>query len=789
MTASPSDPRGLWLVPAAILVWIAAIVGNAVGASAALIAVLPGLVALMVPERRLRAHGALCVIAGLALGAVLSGLHADRAAVDAAAVGPARITADVRLTSSPASPAHRAGAAPWRTAHLSASAVPLGTDATIGRHTVSLPAGSRFVLRIDESTRGIGPEDATALAAGDAVRVSGRFERDGSTFFVTVTDLSRSTAPTPGAGEGPAWRATIHARLREATAFLPPDEAALVRGMTIGDTSGMSAEVDEAMKVSGLTHLVAVSGANVAFVYASVAIPLLYLGVRRRVRVALAGLAILGYVLVVGPEPSLVRAATMAAPLLVARFIGVRTPALNALALAVLAWSIIEPPLAASYGFVLSVLATGAILVLAPWLARLLHEASGKRVSERLALVLAVPFAAQVACTPVLILLRPELSIWSVSANILAEIVVAPATILGFVGAILVPIAPLPATWALWASGALAHVLVLIALVFESLPGAHVTLPAGARGVVLAALAIAAGIALLRLRSNRIVRWALAASLALVLAAWGVRAGSGAGEDWQVAMCDVGQGDALVVREQASAEAPTILVDTGPDPRVLETCLGALGVQRIDLAILTHPHADHVGALEVLSGPLAPREAWLCPLDDSTARSLPPSTSVTMPLAGHAEHLGGLGLTVLWPPSAEVARSMGAAEQGSDESALNDCSLAVHIDGPDGLSVLTLGDLEPLAQEALAASDVPEADLVKVAHHGSRRQFPELYALTRARVGLIGVGANSYGHPHPTALRMLENQGVRVLRTDEHGTVRLKIDGGQWRLLGGPALE
>lgn len=773
--------RPLSLVPVAGCVWVAAIAGDTVGPVAVLVAVLPGLVLVMVPDSRLRAHAMTLLVCGLLLLLPLGTLHAQRAVWDEGAESAAVARIDATLTSR----ATGATDAPAWDQSRFVTARPTTRTGVLGQRKQDIAAGTRLVLALDESTRleGDVPGGIEQLEEGMGVRVRGKVERDGSTFFIraaSLTIMPEDGASTPGEGV----RSSVRERFLAATRVLPEDEAALVRGFVIGDAEGLNPDTDDAMQVSGLTHLVAASGANIALVYAFVTLPLLAAGVGRKTRVACAAAGISAYVWIVGPEPSLLRAASMALPLLVARFIGFRSPALHALALAVLVWSLAAPQMAAHPGFVLSVLATGAILALAPPLSEVLVEMSKQRLPPAAALALAVPIVAQATCTPVLILLTPEISAWAVLANLAAELFVAPATLLGF-AALLLSLVWAPLAFPLvWVSGSAAHVLAFIAHTFAELPGAHIAVPEGPRGALLAAFAMAAIALYPWLRHERLVTAALAICLVLALAVWGLRGPWNTGPArWNVALCDVGQGDALVLRVGGAPEDPVTVIDTGPDPQALRTCLDALGVHRVDLVVLTHPHDDHTGGLGALTGSRTPTQAWVCPLDSTSATALP-GTRVTAPLAGHTARVGKLRLEVIWPPSEATARQLGAREGGGEESGLNDCSLILtaemEVSTPAGQSrvqLTALGDLEPLAQRALTEAGVGEAALVKVAHHGSRRQYAPLYQALRPRVALIGVGENSYGHPHPATLDVLRAQGARVYRTDRCALTTVEVAG------------
>ncbi|KZX20237.1 ComEC/Rec2 family competence protein [Rathayibacter tanaceti] len=235
--------------------------------------------------------------------------------------------------------------------------------------------------------------------------------------------------------------------------------------------------------------------------------------------------------------------------------------------------------------------------------------------------------------------------------------------------------------------------------------------------------------------------------------------------DWRVAMCDVGQGDALLLR----GDAGVLLVDTGPEPDRLDACLRMMGVDRVALLVLTHYDLDHVGGLtaalgrtdSALVGPVAARD------DERDRAALTGSGAAVQEAArGDSGSLGSLRWRVEWP-------ERGSALRG------NEASVTLRVDiGPDArggpLSVALLGDLGAEEQGRVARLPVGRVDVVKVAHHGSADQAPALYDVLGARIGLISVGAgNDYGHPTPSLLALLAARGVETLRSDVEGTVVL----------------
>ncbi|MGY5764672.1 ComEC/Rec2 family competence protein [Brachybacterium sp. DNPG3] len=782
---APAAPRSglrhgdLRLLPGATAVWALAVIGAILGQGAAVAAaalltsgVLAAVVALGRRGRSsaLMAHLGLVLIACLLLVPALERASTTRDVLAGAAEDGVVVELALTLRTDPETPA--TGPA-WARTGVRASARSIRGPVRIGAQEMTLPGSVPILLSAD------GDAAAALSAASDGadVLVRGRLRADGDLLILqatraTVIPRSGITGALDRAREG------LRVRARAATAHLPSDEGALVRGMTTGDTHGLSEDAEEMMRRAGISHLVAVSGANIALVIAAVTIPLLLAGVRRRPRIAAAAVAMAAYVWLVGDEPSVQRAATMAAPLLAARFLGVRASPVACLALAVAFWSVLDPITAASIGFLLSALATAAILLAAPPLARAIRELSRDRLGDAACLVLAVPLVAQLACTPVLILLAPEISLWSVAVNMLVDPIVGPVTVIGLISLPVGLLWPDGAAGLMSLGGGGAHLVLIIARTADALPLSRIPVAEGAIGV-LACLGILAALALaVATRRRRLTRWACAA-VAVAVLAWGVgRSAPLRDQDpWIVAACAVGQGDAMLLRTGTAGDERTVLVDTGPDPAALTACLDLLGVDRIDLLVLTHPHADHTGGRAALRGDRLPLRQWICPIDaaaSSVAAGVPAEVATT----GTGTLLGSLEIEVLWPPSAEASRAASLREQSSSETdGANDCSIAVSARWSDGTRLVALGDLEPAAQSELLALDPGGAitagtDLVKVAHHGSRHQDADLYTALAPRIALVTVGReNTFGHPTEQTLTMLGRLGAGIARTDVHGTV------------------
>ncbi|WP_217239922.1 ComEC/Rec2 family competence protein [Streptomyces sp. AC555_RSS877] len=574
----------------------------------------------------------------------------------------------------------------------------------------------------------------------------------------------------------------LRAGLREATDGLSADARALLPGLVVGDTARITPELDEAFKETDLAHILAVSGSNLTIILALLVGPpglaqlaerrglAPRLGISLRTTALLGGVLTLVFVVVCRPDPSVLRAAACGAVALLALATGRRRSLIPALATAVLLLVLYDPWLARSYGFLLSVLATGALLTLAPRWSLALRR---RRVPPRLAEALAAAAAAQALCAPVVAVLSARVSLVAVPCNILVEFAVAPATVLGFAALATAPVVMPVAKALAWCASWPTEWIAEIARTGAALPGAGVDWPDTWGG---AALLLLVTVAVL-LTGRRLLGhpWlcaacALLALLAVVQPPPLTRVITGwPPPGWRLAMCDVGQGDATVL---AAGEGTGVVVDAGPDPALVDHCLRALGITRIPLVVLTHFHADHVaglpGVLRGRSVGAIETTGYEEPVDqaefvrrEAAARRIP----VTRGMAGERRRTGALSWEVLWPPPSPVPEPEGP----------NDASVALLVRSA-GLRFLLLGDLEPPAQQALlrspAGARLGGMDVLKVAHHGSAYQDPELIRRVAPRLALISCGAdNPYGHPAPSTVAALRAGGAVVLRTDRDGAV------------------
>lgn len=792
-------PADLRLVPPALAAWAAAAL--ATGAPGGWIAgvVLAGLalagVALVraaLPPGpgargvRRRVNGVavaavlLCAVAG-AGSAWLHGADRHRGPVPGLADRYARVTVDLTVTSDPRPTRPRVHGD-----RLSAAGLVL--DADITRVTSAdgpVTAVRTPVLVFAGAGAGKGAEVWQRLLPSTGLRLTGRLapptegdERYAALLRVEGSGPPRTVRPPTG-----LQRTAGHLRagLREATEGLPPDARALLPGLVVGDTSRIPPELHDAFTATDLSHLLAVSGSNLTIVLALLIGPpglalraerrglAPRLGISLRSTALLGGVLTLAFVVVCRPEPSVLRAAACGLITLLAIGTGRRRSLIPALAAAVLLLVLWDPALARSFGFVLSVLATGALLTIGPrWSAAMRRRG----VPPRLAEVLAAAASAQAVCAPVVAVFAARVSLVAIPCNLFAELAVAPATVLGFAALAAapaaMPVAELLARCAGWPAGWIASV----ARTGAALPGAEAEWPGGWRGgALLAVVTVLVVCAVRRIRGHP---WIAASCVVLLLLAVlrpapFTRMVTGwPPPGWALAMCDVGQGDTMVL---AAGDGAGVVVDAGPDPRLADRCLRDLGITRVPLLVVSHFHADHVTGLPgVLRGRRVgaiqtttlqePREQSEFVRRTARAARVP----LVRAIPGERRRVGPLDWRVLWP----------RAGPGLGAGGPNDASVTLLVRTAGGPTLLLLGDLEPPAQQGLSRDHpaLPPVDVLKVAHHGSAFQDPGLLRQVRPRLALISCGRdNPYGHPSPRTVGALRAGGAVVLRTDTDGAV------------------
>ena len=562
--------------------------------------------------------------------------------------------------------------------------------------------------------------------------------------------------------------------LHQALSQKPADVAGLVPGLALGDNSALTAQLADDMKASGLTHLTAVSGSNVTLLISIV------LAISRRLRltkrtnylIALSSLAM--FVVVVRPQPSVLRASVMGVVMLLALYSRSPKSPLPALTGSIIFLILLDPWLSISYGFALSVFATAGLLLWARALLQTFDRSLPRKIPEWLVVGLVVTISAQLAVFPILVSLGSPISLASLPANLISVPLAGPTMIFGILAALAAQVA-MPVSQLIAQLATIpAYGIVWSAKLFANQDWLIIPWPKGAGGVLLAVISITAGVHLKLIwwKLNPAQRnFAITVCTGLVLTLW-VQPMSSINNwvkpNWVIASCDVGQGDATVIRVRKSE---AIVVDVGGDPELIDKCLSQLKIKKIPLLLLTHFHADHVvglpGALtnrtigQVRISPLADP-----PLTTRFVQDVFADEQITASVLSYPEFLkvGNVELFCIWPKR-EINQSNNTPNNAS-------VSLLIKV---SGISVLLPGDIEPIAQdEILKINGDLKVEVIKVPHHGSRYQSTQFAKATDAELALISVGTeNKYGHPATETVFLYESTGAQVLRTDERGSIAI----------------
>ena len=546
---------------------------------------------------------------------------------------------------------------------------------------------------------------------------------------------------------------------------LDGERRALLAGIVLGEDEGLSDELRDSFKASGLYHLLAVSGQNITFLALGVLGIAWLLGIPRLAAEVVAIAAIAAYVLAVGWQPSVVRAGVAGALASLAWLVSRPRDRWHFLALGaavLLAWtpaSLLEP------GFQLSFAAVGGIFLLLP---RLRLALEGYPLTEWLRDALAVSTACGAATAPILWLQFGSVPVYSLLANVLVTLAIGPLLGLALVGSLLQPLLPSVAVALAFLNGWVVAYIAACARLVGGLPLAQID--SGAAVCVL----LGTPIALLAL--HRLPRWrrpaalACAATIVPALLVWQLfpAAKLPPPTGLRITFLDVGQGDAVLLQVPEGA----ILVDQGPPEAKVAQQLRDLGVRQLAAVVLTHPQRDHIGGAETVlrrvgvERVLDPRLASSGPYERAAlAAAAERGIPVDETRAGDAFRLGALQLRVLWPDRP------GTPTQ--DPNLLPIVVLATYGE----VDALLTADAETDVTARLLSRRI---EILKVAHHGSSDPglASELREL-RPAVAVISCGrGNDYGHPTASTLAALrESPGLSLFRTDEDGRVVIESDG------------
>jgi competence protein ComEC len=545
------------------------------------------------------------------------------------------------------------------------------------------------------------------------------------------------------------------------------ERRAVLTGIVLGEDDGIDRSLRDAFQASGLTHLLAVSGQNVAITAVGVVAAARIVGIGRLAGEGIAIVAVLAYALGVGWQPSVVRAA-VAGILASLGWITARPRdrwhAMAVGALVLLAWT---PSAALEPGFQLSFAAVAAIFVVLP---RVAEVPDAYPVPRGLWDVLVVALACGLVTAPIVWLHFGAVALWTVPANVVAEPAMPPLIGLSLAAAAVEPVLPGAATALAWLAGCCAWWIAFVARVVSTWPSAQIRSPVAlAAGLALAGAGVAVG-RLPRYRRRTAVVGLVSLALASASAAWALRPVPSwhPPDGLRVTFLDVGQGDSTLVEAPGGA----VLVDEGPPEADVAGQLRSMGIRSLAAIVLTHPQRDHIGgAAAVLDrlrvGEVADPgiEAPSADHDAAVAAARRHGVPIVIVREGDVFRLGRLWLRILWPDEP------GLPSEDPNQHAV------VALASYGATDVLLTADAESDVTLRLPLRPV---EILKVAHHGSEDEgLPDLLRTLRPRLAVISVGrGNDYGHPRPETLAALAAApGLETLRTDENGRVVVESDG------------
>lgn len=531
-----------------------------------------------------------------------------------------------------------------------------------------------------------------------------------------------------------SWNRALVARVRP-LAIEHPVEEALVEAIALGRAERLDNATRDDYKRGGTYHLLVFSGLQIAIAAGFIALLLRWLHAPRTSDWSLLAFSLLAP-LFIGPTASVSRASIGVGVYALARVLRRPTTLENLWCVAALLRLIVAPEDLGDAAFHLTYAGSGALLFM------------GRRQRW-----FVCALAAELAVTPLTLFHFHQYALGgSIMTLLLTPLVVAMLVV-----ALLICAVPSPHLVAVL--GAIHHLCTFLNRLASPGSGFFAAPPA-------VALAAGFGVALLAIAvlRGRVRAAAIAAALTIPTIAalyLGTRTPSGT----HLTMLDVGQGDAILLR----AGGKTLLVDGGPRPLNLLPQLADRGVHRIDVVVLSHVHPDHCGGLPMLVTRMQVGEVWISPRrfqGDCAQQLLEACRAALVPI-----HLVRDGDTKRLGPLTMRAFLASSAFRRAPE---NNASIVLQI----GRIVLT-GDVEREAESEIAPR-LSRADVLKIAHHGSRSSTTEpLLDRVQPRLALISCGRhNIFGHPHPSVLESLRARGVRVWRTDRNGSVDVEIRDG-----------
>ena len=554
---------------------------------------------------------------------------------------------------------------------------------------------------------------------------------------------------------------------------LPDQQAGLMSGMLIGYTEGLGEEVNDAFRSAGLSHIMAVSGANLVFLIAPLLFVLKMLKIGRNHANIICIISIFLFALITGFEASVLRAAVMVSLLLVGGIIKREADIITSIAAAAAILVTINPYNLLNAGFQLTFAATLSLVLFTPKIGAFFKRL---KIPSSLAELLAATTAAQLGVIPVSVFHFNSISVISLLSNVIVVPLTGLITVLGMItaisGMIFMPAAKLIS----YLNCALLSFVLYVTKLLASLSFATIIVGTPSVSEI---LAYYGALFLMRSEIKTTRKITVIGALICSLSAVSYFSGRAVHKGMEIIHFDVDYGDSAFIHTE---EGVTVLLDSGGSSasgstageRVILPYLMSQGIRRLDLIIASHDHNDHTGGIiEVLDTIKVAKLAvtpYVKNMDNIFAHCKAKGTEVIRLQGGDSLRLGiDKDIDVLYPLTND-----------SDYSS-NNLSMVLKLRYKETEFLFT-GDIEIEAETIIVQEygDSIRGDALKIPHHGSKTSSSEAFLLkVKPKFAVISVGRNSWGHPDPLTLNGLASCGAKVFRTDLDGAIRIKTDGSK----------
>ncbi len=565
---------------------------------------------------------------------------------------------------------------------------------------------------------------------------------------------------------------------------LPEKQAGLLNGILIGYKEGLNKEIQGQFSSAGLTHIMAVSGANVVFVM----MPFLWIfnkiGINKRLANIIVIFILLLFVTITGFQPSVMRAVIMSIVVLLAQIIYKEPDILASIAFSAIVMLVYNPYVLFDIGFELSYAATLGIVL---FYKNIRNRLEFLHLPKILLETIATTLAAQLAVLPIIAYYFNKITVISLISNLLVVPIIGVITVLGEVIAILGQISIFLVQILCYIENSLLSFVLLITEKASDIPFATITIITPSILIVCIYYVFIAGIFNFRQLNKIDMKLKYLVILGVFISIL-FFVNSSSKKELEIVFLDVGQGDSIFAR---TISGKTLLIDGGGYNSMLDLTTNKgdsvvipflldYGVQKIDLMISTHSDSDHMqGLMSVLRDVVV--QDILLPANYETQ-----SYDEFVKLAKEKNvriNKGGIGDVIQIDNDTKINVEFPCNENEFYSTNENNKSLVFKLIYKS-FSTLFTGDAEIDAENFLIAKGIDlKSDILKVSHHGSISSSQDSFIeAVNPKVAIISVGKNNFGHPSPVVINRLKEHNILVFRTDLDGGIIIDSDGSSYKI-------